>query len=233
VKEPGRLLEIERDLERSFVAEETALDREAKGWPAALIMFHLARWRERLRRGLTDFQAGRPYTPPPANIDEFNDQELQTGRGLTLAETSARAAAELGELIDLSSKVGVQPFKWNLTGTTGDALVRNSYFHPRVHISTYWHENGDNDRAHRLIETTVDELREMWPSPLILGAGLYNLACVRAGEGRHGDALDLLEEAAPMRPDLCAAAAGDQDLQPLRGDSRFQAIVTVRSSRPA
>lgn len=209
------------------MAEEAALKREPKGWPAALIMFHIAQWRGRLRRGLTDFHAGRPHTPPPTNIDAFNDEELPAGRGQTLAETSARADSELGELIDLSSKVGMQPFKWSLTSTTGDALVRNSYFHPRVHISTFWHENGGNDRAHRLIESTVDELREMWPSPLILGAGLYNLASVRVGEGRKTEALDLLEEAGPMRPDLCAAAARDSDFAALKDEPRFQAVLRL------
>jgi len=221
----GRLLEMERELERSFVAEEAGLNREPKGWPAALIMFHVAQWRERLRVGLADLDAGRPFTPPPANINELNDQELPTGRGLTLDETSARADAALGALIGLSSKVGDQPFKWGLTQTAGDALVRNSYFHPRLHITEYWHENGGNDRAHSLIESTVDELRELWPSPIILGAGLYNLACVRVGQDRHAEALDLLEEAAPMRPDLCTAAAQDSDLADLRDEPRFQAVV--------
>ena len=225
MKDAGRLLEMERELERSFVTEEAALVREPKGWPAALIMFHVAQWRERLRIGLADFDAGRPYTPPPANINEFNDQELPAGRGLTLEETSARADAALGALIELSAKVGDQPFAWGLTQTTGDALVRNSYLHPRLHISEYWHEHGGNDRAHRLIESTVDVLREMWPSPLILGAGLYNLAGVRAGENRRDEALDLLEEAAPMRPDLRAVAAQDSDFAGLRDEPRFLALV--------
>jgi len=232
VKHPTRLLEIERDLERSFVAEESALAREPKGWPASLIMFHIARWRERLRSGLTDFDAGRPYTPPPANIDEFNDQELPSGRDLTLKETSARADAELEALTGLIAKVGDQPFNWNLARTTGDALVRNSYFHPRMHISEYWHENGGNDRAHDLIETTATDLREMWPAPLILGAALYNLACVRAGQDRQGEALDLLEEAAPMRPDLCAAAARDSDLADLRDEPRLQTLVRSSAAQP-
>ena len=209
--------------------KEAALDREPKGWPAALIMFHVARWRERLRNGLADLDTGRPYTSPTVDINELNDQELPAGRELTLEETSARADAALGALIGLSSKVGDQPFQWGLTQTTGDALVRNSYFHPRMHISEYWHENGGNDRAHSLIESTATELREMWPAPLILGAALYNLACVRAGQDRLGEALDLLEEAGPMRPDLCAGAARDSDLAGLRDEPRFQAV--VRSAR--
>ena len=48
---------------------------------------------------------------------------------------------------------------------------------------------------------------------------------MRVGQGRHTDALDLLEEAAPMRPDLCAAAGRDSDLAGLRDEPRFQAVV--------
>ena len=142
--------------------KEAALDREPKGWPAALIMFHVARWRERLSNGLADLDAGRPNTPPTVDINELNDQELPAGRGLTLEETSARADAALGALIELSSKVGDQPFQWGLTQTTGDALVRNSYFHPRMHISDYWLENGRNDRARR-ISTHLLPMKERHP----------------------------------------------------------------------
>jgi hypothetical protein len=38
------------------------------------------------------------------------------------------------------------------------------------------------------------------------------------------DALDLLEEAAPMRPDLLAAATRDSDFAPLRDEPRFRAL---------
>jgi len=225
VRNPSGLLEIERQLERSFVADEIALGREPNGWPAALIMFHIAQWRGRLLRGLIDFHAGRPYTPPPANIDEFNDVELASGQGVSLEEWSDQADAVLGELIDLSVAIGDQPFKWNVTATTGDALVRNSYLHPRIHITAYLQENGEDARANTLVENTASELRQIWPSPIVLGAGLYNLACVRVAQGRHAEALDLLEEAAPMRPDLCTAAARDDDLAPLRAEARFQALI--------
>jgi hypothetical protein len=39
------------------------------------------------------------------------------------------------------------------------------------------------------------------------------------------EALHLLAESFPMRPDLKASAAGDSDLVALRGNARFQALV--------
>lgn len=217
------LLEIERELERSFAAGEASAAREPKGWPPALIFFHFAQWRGRLRDALAEFEAGREYTQP-GNIDEINDRELPEADGVPLAESSARADALLGDLIALSSRLSARDFQWTLTRTCGDAIIRNSYFHPRVHIAAYWQENGEDRRAHQLLENTVGELRELWPAPIILGAGLYSLAGARLAQERPDEAIDLLEEAAPMRPDIVSRAAGDPDLAALKGNPRFEAL---------
>lgn len=214
---------MERDLERTFAADEAALARESKGWPAALIFFHVAQWRERLRDALTSFEAGRDYAQP-GSVDELNDRELPGGHGVPLSETSARADELLGALMGLSASLGDRPFKWTLTETTGDAVVRNSYFHPRIHFTAYWQQNGEAQRAHELVERTAQELRDLWPSPVILGAGLYNLATVRVAQGRKDEALALLEEAAPMRPDIVKNARMDPDLATLKGNPRFEAL---------
>ena len=222
------LLERQRELERAVAAEEAALGREPKGWPAARIFFHVAQWRGRLRDALTDLQAGRPYAPPPSNIDEFNERELPLGDGLPLKETSARADEMLTVLIDLEAALGDRPFQWTITRTTGDALIRNSYFHPRMHLYDYWRENGDTSRARDLLERTADELRELWPSPLILGAALYNVAVIRVAQGREDEAIALLEEAGPMRPDILSGAGADPDLATLKGNPRFEALTARR-----
>lgn len=214
---------MERDLERTFAADEAALMRRPNGWPAALIFFHLAQWRERLRDALSHFEAGRDYAQP-GNVDDLNDRELPAGQGLPLSETAARADEVLGALMGLSASLGDRPFKWTLTENTADAIVRNSYFHPRLHFTSYWRENGEPQRAHELVERTAQELRDLWPSPIILGAGLYNLATVRAGQGRKDDALALLEEAAPMRPDLVRNAGADPELAALKGNAKFEAL---------
>src|SRR5437773_163437 len=72
---------------------------------------------------------------------------------------------------------------------------------------------------------TVDELRAADAPRLVLGAALYNLACLRARENRVDDVLSLLKEAFPMRPDLKAAAAEDSDLGAVRNDARFQDLL--------
>jgi len=218
-------LESQRDLEREFVAEALESETQPKGWPAALVMFHISMWRERLRNALTEFRHARPYAAPPESIDEVNDAELASGIGTPLADAAARSEKLLTELIGLAGELRERPFKWFTANTTGEALLRNSYVHPRNHIGEYMRENGNHAAAYRVVEDGAVRMRAIEAPPLILGATLYNLAAVRAAQGRLDDALLLLEEARPMRPDAVLLAAADADFEPLRDNARFKAFV--------
>ena len=220
-----RLLDVQRKLEQEFVADAVKSEAQPKGWPAALVMFHISMWRERLRDALTEFRHARPYTAPPESIDEVNDAELAGGIGTPLADAGARSDTLLAELIALSDELGDRPFKWFTANTTGEALLRNSYAHPRNHIFEYLRENGDEAAAHRLVEDGASEMRGIGAPPHILGAALCNLAAVRATQGRADEALSLLEEAAPMRPDVILQVAGHADFASLQDNARFQALV--------
>jgi hypothetical protein len=221
-----KALEAQREMEREFVAEVRKSEKQPKGWPAALILFHISMWRERLRNALTDVRDGRPYPPPPQNIDEVNDAEVASGLGVSLADISERSDTLLTSLIALSEQLGERPFKWFTASNTTEALLRNSYIHPRNHIVDYLKENGDDAGAYRLVEEAVSEMRDVSAPPLALGAVLYNLACVRAIQGRLDDAIGLLKEALPMRPDMKAGASTDSDLATLRDDARFKELIS-------
>ena len=221
-----KALEAQREMEREFAAEMRKSEKQPKGWPAALILFHISMWRERLRNALTDVRDGRPYPPPPENIDEVNDAEVASGLGVSLSDISERSDTLLASLIALSEQLGERPFKWFSASTTTEALLRNSYIHPRNHIVEYLTENGDEAGAARVVEEAASEMRDVSAPPLALGAVLYNLACLRTKQGRLDDALDLLKEALPMRPDMRAVAPTDPDLAPLRDDARFKEVVS-------
>src|SRR5207244_11167425 len=128
-------------------------------------------------------------------------------------------------MLERYPRVGDGPIEWHTSKTTTEAGRRSSVTHPRTRIAQYCRENGEGERARRLTEETVDELRETDAPPLVLGAALYTLAVVRAGEGRSDQALALLREAFPMRPDLKAAAAKGSDLGTLCDDARLQELL--------
>lgn len=228
-----RTLESQLEVEREFVAQARKSEVQPKGWPAALVMFHISMWRERLRDALTEFRHARPYPAPPESIDEVNDAELASGIGAPLADAAARSDKLLSELIALAGEVGDRPFKWFTANTTGEALLRNSYVHPRNHIAEYLRENGDQASFERMVEEGAARMRAIGAPALILGATLYNLAAVRVAQGRTDDALDLLEEAVPLRPDAGLLAATDQDFISLRDNARFKALVRASGDEDA
>jgi hypothetical protein len=219
-----KALEAEREMEREFVAEARRSEKAPKGWPAALNVFHICMWRERLKNALTDVQEGRGYTPPPGDVDETNDAELAGGLGVALVDIAERSDVLLASLIKLWDDLGERPFKWYTNNTTAEALLRNSYVHPRSHIAAYLKENGDQAGAQRLVEVAAAQMREIDAPPIVLGFVLYNLACTRVAQDRLDEALELLVEAFPMRPDLKQSAPKDKDLEMLHDNPGFKAL---------
>lgn len=222
-----RVLESERSVERDFVAGDRA---DPKGWSVALTMYHFLKWRERIHDAFTSLREGRPHTPAPQNIDELNDGELASAAHHPLAESARRADSLIASLIDLYDAVGDQPFEWYRWRTTTEALLGSTYIHPHTHMVEYLRENDDLAGAVRLMKRTVSELRGASAPDSILGVEIFNLACLRVFEGRHDDALALLEESVAKAPRLKDHVPGDPDFAPLYDDERFRLIVGVGQS---
>jgi tetratricopeptide (TPR) repeat protein len=174
---------------------------------------------------MSEHAAGRQYGPPAGSIDELNDAELPAGSRLSLADAAAESDAAFGALLGLWSSFGDRPFNWFMATTTAEALVRNSYSHPRIHLAGYHLERGDARRAQEIIEETAEELRRAEATPHILGAALCNLAGTRVAQGRLDEALKLLEEGLPMRTDLVPYVGTDPDFETVRDSPRFRALI--------
>jgi len=226
MKDVLSLLRAQQEVERAFVEDVTGKAAPPEGWSPAMMFFHLARWRERLWNGLAGAGEGRPANPPAESIDELNDAEMTGAGEMSLADAAARSEAAFTSLIAMFETMGDVPFTWFTAESSGEALVRNSYIHPRVHLADQYLQSGDVERSRRIIEESADEMRRTEAPGHILGAALYSLAGVRVTQERVDEALSLLEEGLPMRQDLKSVAASDPDLAPLRDSERFRALIS-------
>jgi hypothetical protein len=155
------LLETERETERRFVAEAATEADFPGGWPAGLLMAHIGAWRTRLRDSLIEASRGLPVSRPPSDIDGVNAAQLARDAGISLEEAAAQAETRLADLLDLWATLGDRPFSWFTAKTIGEALVRNSYIHPRRHLAEHYVERGDAARGARLKSETLAELRRV------------------------------------------------------------------------
>ena len=124
-------------------------------------MFHIAMWRERMRDALAAAIEGRTYNRAGRSVDEINDAELPNGIGTPLTDAAARADHLLSEIAELLPKVGDKQVDWGGQRSAADAVLRNSYSHPRRHICDYLTENGDGEKAQRLVEDGLKELEDI------------------------------------------------------------------------
>ena len=123
-------------------------------------MFHIAMWRERMRDALAAAIEGRTYSRT-GSVDEINDAELPNGIGTPLTDAAARADHLLSEIAELLPKMGDKQIDWGGQRSAADAVLRNSYSHPRRHICEYLTENGDVDQAQQLVDAGLKELQEV------------------------------------------------------------------------
>jgi hypothetical protein len=219
------LLKAQQETERAFLAETEGKPDPPEGWSAAMMFFHLAKWRERLWNALAGASEGRPVDAPMGNIDELNDREMEGAAEISLADAGARSDATLTSLIAMLETMGDVPFDWYTAATVGEAIVRNSYVHPRIHLADHYRREGDEARSQLLLEESASDMRHAEAPGHILGGVLYNLVGMRVAQDRLDEALSLLEEALPMRSDLKATAAADPDLESLRDAPRFRALI--------
>jgi len=207
-----RLLLAERKLERKFALEAATEPILPTGWSAALLMFHVGRWRQRLRDGLRQFRDSGAEPNPPRDIDALNDRELLRGARISLPDAVVQSEAVASELMDLWRQMGDRPFQWYVAETTAQAVIRISYYHPRNHLAEHFIERGDQARGDKLFEETAMELRHASAAPHTLSQSLYNVAIRKLAVGREDQALLLVNEAISLRPDLRSTVLSDPRL---------------------
>jgi tetratricopeptide (TPR) repeat protein len=132
-------------------------------------------------------------------------------KGLTLAaDMSAEALLDTGKYDFMDGAAPLDRF----VGTFG--------YHVLAHISDFYCQQGDLDRAARIQEEMAAEYTVF---PTWKDNAVYNLACFYSLQGMKDQALEKLKIAFKDSQRLREWSKQDTDMDPLRDDPRYQALL--------
>ncbi len=217
--------------EEAFRALIPAEERERVGtveqWAPKEVIAHLGFWKQAQAERLTADARGEE-APDLSDFLTVNSESWPEHARLTWDESVARSDAATRELIaalkalPLESLAGDDKAKSDrlMSSTLG-----NTTEHAVVHMSDYLLSHGDVEGAKRLHQALLDEAIAANLGPVVEGSARYNQGCFYALNGFADEALESLRQAFALRPDLVDWARQDTDLNSLRANPAFQALV--------
>ncbi len=221
--------------ERGFGVRISREKRERTGtvdaWAPKEYIGHNAFWREReAERALA---LGRGEQGPV--FDDF--QSLNTESFTDLAAHSWDEAIEwsrqstealIAAVESLPNAVLFGPARPpTVTGTVSllEMVVNNGYAHPQQHLAELIAAHVSFEAGIAARFQALNAIEALDAGPAVMANARYNTACALASTIAHVEAIELLRRAFTESPRLIALARQDTDLDPLRDDPAFQAMV--------
>ena len=233
------LLHQARAEQQALIDSLTPQQRGAVGtpehWSAKDVVLHVAYWWRVQTDRLRALLDGKPVPElDTTETDRRNAETLAHGATQSWEQVSADAQAAHDAQVAVLQLIGAQRF---LTDRIGErplwrAVLSNGFLHPQLHLTEFYRDQGDAERASQVQERAAEILLRELPIPQVQGIALYNIACVYATSGRPTEAIARLRAALPLDPELVEWSQHDADLDSLRELPAFKKLyLSSRKSR--
>ena len=220
-----------------FIAEagddELAREGAPDDWAIKDIFAHIGSWKAIVAERLDLADRDNPSPLYALPLDEQNFQFYDEHAGQPWPEV--RALIENGYR-DLRAAVEALPdeylsevdrFPWQDDRPLWQRIGHMGFYHPLYHLAELYLERGNRTHAHEVLLEATDGMSTMSAEAPFIGSYAYNLACFYALEGEKEQALDRLRQAFENRPSLIEWSKQDSDLDSLRDDPDYLALVSA------
>ncbi len=235
------LVERSQAEEQTFRAALSADERSQVGtadqWAPKEVVAHLAFWKDRQTARITAAAKGAEAPESPNDWGMLNTETWPEHARLTWDESVARSDQATHDLIAAieelpqdtltATDLAEESSQANLLIST---TIGNSLGHLAEHMADYYRSHGDKERASRVQQDAVQAIIALHLGPAQEASARYNLACYYALHGEPADAIAELRAAFAGRPDLITWSREDHDLDSLRGDPAFLALVPAENT---
>lgn len=231
------LLHFARQQELKLVEGLSDAERQATGtpdsWVAKDFLVNIMRWKELQTQKLAAAQRGEvpPVWKEMEVIHQINSQTFTHYQSYSLQEVEAEAEqifnAFIAQVERMSEEELNDPhhYAWQEGERLRGETLGNGLWHPCSQLTACYMQSGKRQLVLQLQEAMLESVRRAGLPDEGLGAVIYDQACFYATNGWPEKALQLLPEALRLRPTLLEWSRHDSDLDSLRADPTFQAIL--------
>lgn len=229
-----RLITLAYADEQIFIAGLSSDERFDPGsfenWCAKDVIVHNAAWKDRMAQNLDAASRGLP----PSGVEDYNHQNTifyqkhcnkTWEETLVFANQAFRKMLKQVESLSEASLDSLDALPWQGDRPLWRLIVGNGYAHPVTHLSSYYRQRGDLVRAGGFISEVVLQTEQLDDSPAWQGVVHYNTACQYALLGSVQQAISELRQAFVLAPDLIPWSQEDNDLDTIRDEPGFKALL--------
>jgi hypothetical protein len=230
-----QMIDDSEKLLRDFIGEVGEEERHQVGtpekWSFKDNVSHLTFWMETAIRRIEDIQHHQPVTFYP-DFQKRNEEAFEARRHLSWEQVTADLDYAFSKLRALVSQLSDEQLTVPLNpdnpgaGNLWSTITGNGFQHFVEHIAAYYAEHGDLTRSTALQERILSTVGNLG-TPRDQGVTRYNVACHFAKNGIKQRALELLPRAFELAPDLVEWSQKDSDLDSLRDEDAYKALLTT------
>ena len=231
----------ERAIGDMLTPEERERTGTVDAWVPKEIIVHNAYWREReIERAEARL---RGETQPSfaeylrMNAESFAD--LATHSWDQAVTRSQRATEDLIAAIERLPDSALVATVGATDGSDGPeevvllaSIISSGYQHPEEHLAEIAAARGDQEKAAAIQRRILDDVVALDAGAEVTATVRYNLACALAAHGPRAEVITLLRQSFADSPRLLALSRQDTDLDPIRDDPDFQALIAEERAWP-
>ena len=221
--------EAEQRLWQGFSAEEKAQSSDQETWAPKDLIGHISGWRQRYVSFLQTIAEGeepsRFKNGEETNLDIFKAYETKSFDEILAEYKSAtQTLMEAFDDIQEAQLLNSDLIEWMSGRKLWNYIAFSEYWHPMDHLLKWYVGREQTDMANKMQARILEEMSSLEDSQSWHGTNLYNDACYEALFGDKEQAVEILEKALSLNPELREWSKQDSDLDSLREMKAFKAI---------
>jgi len=197
-------------------------------WSAKDMLAHLAFWYRHLNQQIEKSLAGEKALISGDYLDQINDGVFYQHWQQSFEEARQEEADAYRKFLEIISPINADVIcsQGKFSSFAERSLLERALgshgWHVAAHISDFYQKNGQPEKARALQEDLSEQLYQF---PCWKANAIYNLACFYALNGLKDEALSKLREAFQEKPELKDWAKQDSDLNGLRNEADYRALM--------